>query len=138
MGKNAWGIIGPVSVRIHPSFTQVKDWSGDGKPDGVEALLEIRDRWNEPIRGTGRALFELYEYRIGSPDPRGRRVVNPWATSLATVDDQTEHWDRVSRAYKFKLSYPQADPGRTYVLTASFETEGGRLFDRLNLGPDSE
>lgn len=138
MGKNAWGIIGPVSVRIHPSFTQVKDWNGDGKADGIEALLEIRDRWNEPIRGTGRALFELYEYRIGSPDPRGRRIVNPWATSLATVDDQTEHWDRVSRAYKFKLSYPQADPGRTYVLTASFETEGGRLFDRLNLGPDSE
>jgi hypothetical protein len=138
MGKNAAEIIGPVSVRIHPSFTQVKDWSGDGKPDGVEALFEVRDRWNEPIRATGRVLFELYEYRIGSPDPRGRRLVNPWAASLATVEEQTARWDRVSRAYKFQLAYPQADPARTYVLAASFETEGGRLFDRLNLGPDSE
>src|SRR5687767_5542471 len=69
MGKNAAEIIGPVSVRVHPSFTQVKDWTGDGKPDGLEALLEVRDRWNEPIRATGATLFELYEYRMGFPDP---------------------------------------------------------------------
>lgn len=138
MGKNAAGIIGPVSIRIHPSFTQVKDWTGDGNPDGIEALLEVRDRWNEPIRATGRVLFELYDYRIGSPDPRGTRLVNPWAVSLATVEEQTARWDRVSRAYKFQLAYRQADPDRTYILTASFETEGGRLFDRLNLGPEPE
>ena len=64
--------------------------------------------------------------------------MSPWVTSLATVEDQAARWDRVSRAYKFQLAYPQVDPGRTYVLTASFETDGGRLFDRLNLGPDSE
>ena len=138
MGKNAAGIIGPVSVRVHPSFTQVDDWTGDGKPDGIEALLEIRDRWNEPIRATGGVLFELYAYRNGYPDPRGRRLANPWVVSLATVEDQTERWDRVSRAYKFRLEYPQVDPEHTYVLTASFETEGGRLFDRLNMGPESE
>ncbi|CAA9406048.1 MAG: hypothetical protein AVDCRST_MAG64-1990, partial [uncultured Phycisphaerae bacterium] len=105
MGKNAASIIGPVTVRIHPSFTQVKDWNGDGKPDGVEALLEVRDRWNEPIRATGGVLFELYDYRRGYPDPRGRRLVNPWTASLATVEDQAARWDRVSRAYKFQLAY---------------------------------
>jgi hypothetical protein len=138
MGKNAASIIGPVSVRVHPSFTQVKDWDDDGKPDGVEALLEVRDRWNEPIRATGGVLFELYDYRRGYPDPRGRRLVNPWTASLATVEDQAARWDRVSRAYKFQLAYPQADPDHTYVLTVSFETAGGRLFDQLNLGPDPE
>ena len=135
MGKNAPSIIGPVSIRIHPTFTQPKSWTGDEKPDGVEALLEVRDRWDEPIRATGRVLFELYDYRTGFPDPRGNRVVNPWAVSLATVEEQAARWDRVSRAYKFQLAYPQIDPKRTYVLTASFETEGGRLFDRINLGP---
>src|SRR5688572_8269995 len=134
MGKNAQSIIGPVSIRIHPTFTQPKSWGGDDKPDGIEALLEVRDRWDEPIRATGRVMFELYEYRTGYPDPRGARLVSPWVTSLATVEDQAARWDRVSRAYKFQLAYPQIDPGRTYVLTASFETEGGRLFDRLNLG----
>ena len=132
---NARAIIGPVSVRLHPSFTQVRDWTGDGAPDGIEALLEVRDQWNEPIRATGRVLFELFDYRTGYPDPRGPRLVEPWAASLATVEDQTNRWDRVSRAYKFQLAYPQVDPGHTYVLTASFETDGGRLFDRLNRGP---
>jgi hypothetical protein len=138
MGKNAASIIGPVSIRIHPTFTQPKSWTGDDKPDGIEALLEVRDRWDEPIRATGKVLFELYEYRTGFPDPRGNRVVNPWAASLATVEEQSARWDRVSRAYKFQLAFPQIDPKRTYVLTASFETEGGRLFDRLNLGPGGE
>jgi hypothetical protein len=138
MGKNAPNIIGPVSIRIHPTFTQPRSWTGDDNPDGIEALLEVRDRWDEPIRATGKVIFELYSYRTGSPDPRGDRVVNPWVVSLATVDDQAARWDRVSRAYKFQLTYPQIDPQRTYVLTASFEMEGGRLFDRLNLGPNAD
>ena len=29
MGKNAASIIGPVSIRIHPTFTQPKSWTGD-------------------------------------------------------------------------------------------------------------
>jgi hypothetical protein len=138
MGKNAPSIIGPVSIRIHPTFTQPKSWTGDDKPDGIEALLEVRDRWDEPIRATGKVIFELYDYRTGFPDPRGNQLVNPWVATLATVEEQAARWDRVSRAYKFQLAYPQIDPKRTYVLTASFETEGGRLFDRLNLGPAGE
>jgi hypothetical protein len=137
-GKNDAAIIGPVSIRIHPTFTQPKSWTGDDRPDGIEALLEVKDRWDEPIRATGRVMFELYAYRVGYPDPRGERLVNPWVTSLATVEEQTARWDRVSRAYKFQLAYPQVDRNRTYVLTASFETEGGRLFDRVNLGPATE
>lgn len=138
-GGNGTSIIGPVSVRIHPTFTQVKSWAGDDKPDGIEALLEVRDRWDEPIRATGKVIFELYDYRTGYPDPRGNRLENPWAASLATVEDQAARWDRVSRAYKFQLAYGKIDRGRTYVLTASFETDAGaRLFDRLNLGPGTD
>src|SRR5688572_13337388 len=137
-GKNALGIIGPVSVRIHPTFTQVKSWGGSEAPDGIEVLLEVRDRWDEPIRATGKVIFELYNHRTGFPDPRGDRVVNPWVASLATVEEQTSRWDRVSRAYKFQLAHPPIDKGRTYILTASFETEGGRLFDRLTLGPEQD
>jgi hypothetical protein len=134
-GKNAWQIIGPVSVRIHPTFTQIKSWDGDDHPEGIEALLEVRDRWDEPIRATGKVIFELYSYRTGYPDPRGNRMVNPWVASLATVEEQAARWDRVSRAYKFQLACPGIERGKSYVLTASFETDSGRLFDRLNLEP---
>ena len=135
VGQNAWQIIGPVSVRIHPTFTQVKSWMGDENPEGIEALLEVRDRWDEPIRATGKVIFELYNYRTGYPDPRGDRIVNPWVASLATVEEQATRWDRVSRAYKFQLACPGIERGKPYVLTASFETVSGRLFDRLNLEP---
>ncbi|HEY2588515.1 MAG TPA: hypothetical protein VGI81_22430, partial [Tepidisphaeraceae bacterium] len=46
-------MFGPASVRIHPTFTQVRDWSGHGKPDGIEATLEIQDQFGEPTRATG-------------------------------------------------------------------------------------
>src|SRR3954454_125573 len=138
MGKSAEGIIGPVSIRIHPTFTQAKDWTGDNKPDGIEVLLEVRDRWDEPIRATGKVLFEIYDFKTGHPDPRGARLANPWVVSLATAEDQAARWDRVSRLYKFQLAFPGIERRKTYVITASLETEGGRLFDRLTLGPERE
>ena len=36
------------AMRIHPIFSQVKDWTGDGKLDGVEALLEFSDGFGDP------------------------------------------------------------------------------------------
>ena len=138
VSANSQSIIGPVSIRIHPTFTQVKNWGGDDKPDGIETLLEVRDRWDEPIRATGKVIFELYDFRRGHPDPRGTRLANPWVVPLTTVDEQAARWDRVSRAYKFQLAFPAIEHRHTYVLTASFETEGGRLFDRLTLGPERE
>ena len=124
---------GPASMRIHPIFTQVKDWTGDGKADGVEVLLEFQDQFRDPCKAEGRVMFELYDFRRG-PDPRGRREVNPWVGSLTTIDDQRAHWNRTSRTYTFQLSYGQIDPRHTYVLTATFErTGGGRFFDRVVL-----
>jgi len=41
------------SMRIHPIFTQVKDWSGDGKPDGIEVLMEFQDQFGDPAKAAG-------------------------------------------------------------------------------------
>ena len=129
-------MFGPVSIRIHPTFTQVKDWTGDGTPDGIEALLEVRDQFGEPIRAAGRVIFELYDYRQDYPDPRGKELTNPWIKPLTTREDQEAYWNGVVDAYSFNLALPEIEPGRTYVLTASFEVdEDRRLFDQLNLGP---
>src|SRR6187551_2342295 len=81
-------MFGPVSMRIHPIFTQVKDWTGDGKPDGIEALIEFSDRFDDPTKASGRAIFELFGYRPYNPDPRGERVASPWTGSLVTMDEQ--------------------------------------------------
>jgi hypothetical protein len=125
---------GPVSMRIHPVFTQIKDWTGDGRPDGIEVLLEFDDQFHDPTKAAGQVVFELYSFRQASPDPRGRRLLNPWIGSLTSVADQEAHWNRTSRTYTFQLADPKISENQIYVLTATFDQEGGgRFFDRIIL-----
>jgi hypothetical protein len=135
-------MFGPATLRVHPTFTQVKDWTGDGKPDGVEAVVELLDEFDEPTRGAGTLLFELHAYRRDHPEPAGTRLAEPWTGSLLTKEDQPKHWSPALRAYTFQLPYPQVASGQTYVLVVTFETVGGatregggRLFDRIILEP---
>jgi hypothetical protein len=127
-------LFGPSAMRIHPIFTQVKDWTGDGQPDGIEALIELQDQFGDPTKASGQVIFELYEYRKHDPDPRGERLVNPWIGDLSTLDAQRERWNRTSRTYSFQLAYDQIKATESYVLTAEFQlNNGGRFFDQIVL-----
>jgi hypothetical protein len=129
-------LFGPAAMRIHPIFTQVKDWTGDNRPDGIEVLIELQDQFGDPTKASGRVIFELFEYRQFDPDPRGIRVVNPWIGDLSTLDAQRDRWNRTSRTYGFQLQYDQISDTKFYVLTATFElSNGGRFFDRIILEP---
>ncbi len=127
-------LFGPSAMRLYPVFTQVSDWTGDGKPDGIEAVIEIQDQFGDPTKASGRIVFELYGYRPYNPDPRGQRVVAPWEGRLDSIEDQRARWNRVNRAYIFQLAYEDIRPGQPYVLSAMFElTGGGRFFDKIIL-----
>lgn len=144
-------MFGPVSVRIHPTFTQIRNLSGEKKPDGIEATLEIEDQFGEPTRSTGRAMFELYDYVRNTPEFRTLRIGGPWIFELNTKAQQQEHWNPALRAYTFQLPFPQVEANRYYVLTVQFDlndvsamtqpTSGpttrltGRLFDQLIIEP---
>jgi hypothetical protein len=135
-GGRGSDMFAPTGMRIHPIFTQIEDWNKDGKPDGIEAQLEFQDQFGDPTKASGRALFELFDYRTDSPDPRGWRVAGPWVGSLATLDEQHERWNTTLRTYRFQLNYPEIRADKAYVLTAVFElTTGGRFFDRVILTP---
>jgi len=124
-------LFSPASMRLHPVFTQVRDWTGDGKPDGIEAVVEIQDAFGDPTKAAGRLIFELYEHRPQNPDPRGRRLENPWEGRLDSMEDQRARYNRVNRAYIFQLEFADIKTSDSYVLTASFElSAGGRFFDR--------
>jgi hypothetical protein len=128
-------LFGPKSMRVHPTFTRVKDWTGDGKPDGIEAVVELQDEFGEPTRAIGSVMFELYTYRPTHPDVRGRRVPEVWVWPLARRNEQTAHWSRALRAYTFKIPF---DPGRSpLVLEATFDLgqERGRLTNQIVLEP---
>jgi hypothetical protein len=126
----------PAAMRIHPVFTQVRSWSGSGKPDGIELLLEFQDQFGDAAKASGDAVFEVFEFRPGYPDPRGARLVPPFLTTTANVAAQRDHWSRTSRCYIFQLAWPEVDPRRPIVVTATFEmTGGGRFFDTIVLDP---
>jgi hypothetical protein len=125
-------MFGPVSMRLHPTFTEIKDWTGDNKPDGIEAVVELDDQFGDPTRATGKVVFELYGYRFAAPDPKGMRLAGPWLGSLLTKDDQVAHWSSAIRGYSFQLVDPTVSKGRSYVLTAEFDLGSrGRLFDQV-------
>src|SRR5688572_26791518 len=125
-------LFGPVSMRLHPIFTQVKDWNADSRPDGIEALIELQDQFGDPTKASGRVIFELFEYQAYEPERRGERLVGPWIGYLETLDEQRDRWNRTSRTYSFQLEYPRIQGNRTYVLTADFQLSGGgRFFDRV-------
>jgi hypothetical protein len=120
-------LFGPSSMRLQPTFTQVRDWTGDGTPDGIEAVIELQDQFGDPTKASGRVIFELYTYRPYNPDPRGLRLVAPWEGRLDSMEDQRARWNRVNRAYIFQLAYPDARRDKDYVLEARFElANGGR------------
>jgi hypothetical protein len=125
----------PRAVRIHPVFTKITSWSGDERPEGIEALVELRDQFDDTCKGAGSLVFELYEFRTNQPDPRGRRIYNPWQVDIATVEEQRERWSKTGRSYTFRLAADRISANGRYVLTVSFTpTNGNRLFDRLVLG----
>lgn len=127
-------MFGPVLMKIDPIFTQVKDWTGDGKPDGIEALIKFEDRFEDPTKAAGRVRFELYEYRREDPDARGTRLGNPWVGSIATLAEQKAHWFSTTRTYNFQLTYPAIRADKNYVLEAQFDrSPGGRFFDKIIL-----
>lgn len=145
-------MFGPAAVRIHPTFTVIRDWTGDGKPDGIEATLEVEDQFDDPTRTTGRVMFELYDYRKDSPQFRGNRIGGPWVAFLNTTAQQQEHWNPALRAYTFQLAYPKISAKQYYVLTVQLDLNGpvsattpstraathpGRLFDQLIIEPQS-
>jgi hypothetical protein len=126
----------PTGMRIHPIFTQVADVNKTGKPDGIEAQLEFQDQFDDPTKASGQVLFELFDYRRNSPDPRGMRVGGPWVESIASLDQQNARWNTTLRTYRFDLSEPKIRTDTPYVLTAIFEsTGGGRFFDQIVLTP---
>jgi hypothetical protein len=148
-------MFGPATIRLHPTFTQVRNWTGGEKPDGVEATLEIDDQFGEPTRATGKVMFELYSYAgEWSTSVRGRRIGGPWIADLSTRDEQQLHWNSALRSYTFQLHDPLIAKDQYYVLTAQFDlngpaassqpqsrpvtTQAGRLFSQLIIPPETE
>jgi hypothetical protein len=122
------------AVKIHPVFTRITDWTGDGKLDGIDALVELRDQFGDTTKGAGTFTFELFEVRQDRPDGKGRRVSDPWHAEVITPDQQRARWSKTSRCYTFRLQSSEASKG-SHMLAVTYAPAGGgpRSFDQVVL-----
>ena len=131
-------MFGPTKMRIDPIFTKISDWTGDGKPDGIEVSIAFEDRFEDPTKAAGRVRFELYEYKRDDPDATGELLADPWIGSIATLAEQKAHWFATGRTYNFQLAYDKIRYQRNYVLAAQFDSVPmGRFFSKIVLVEDS-
>ena len=116
-------------VALH-SFSGPKDWDNDGVLDGVETHVEAIDHFGDPCKVFGHFIFELYPYRRASPDPKGPRI-GWWEASMDNIQDHQQHWQSISRTYRFNLQTSEPLPrNRKYVMTVTLTLpDGRRLFD---------
>jgi hypothetical protein len=126
-------MFGPAGMRIHPIFTEPKDFDGNGSIDGIEALVELTDQFGDSTKASGQVMFELHTYRKYAADPRGH-LLETWAFPIHTLKEQKEHWRRIGGAYSFQLPYPGLLGIREKTVTLSAEVTldaGGRLNDQV-------
>ena len=126
-------LFGPASMRLHPIFTTVKNWTGGTAPDGIEALIELQDQFGDPTKASGTVIFELYQFKKFDPNRKGQLLAQ-WVGDLSTLEAQRDRWNRTSRTYGFQLAIGGIQIDQNYLLTAEFQLSNGkRLFNQLVL-----
>ncbi len=109
----------PKTIKIHP-FTGTRTFDEKGGIKGIEVRIQLLDAYRDATKGFGDFRFELYEFRPHSQDRKGRRIAM-WQETLMEPEKNLLHWDKLTRAYKFKLQWDQPiSVGERFILTAVF------------------
>jgi hypothetical protein len=125
-------------VYLQPAFTKAylakSGLSGDGY---IEACVELRDQFGDPIKAPGKFRFEIFKYRPAFADPRGKRFAlnGIQIVDLENIEINQQHWNPITRSYKMTLQLPDLsrDASR-FVLQVTFSlSENYRLQDLLTL-----
>lgn len=115
----------PVAMRVHP-FTSLEVGP---RSSVIEARVELIDLLGDVTKGVGTLRFELYsEPPAGSNAGEGRRLYT-WNAPISTLDENRQHWDSITRTYRFVLKLAQRPPAeRRLRLAVQFDpTAGQRL-----------
>ncbi len=121
----------PARIEIQKNWTRPLSFAGDGDADGLEVIIAAYDASGDKTKAVGEFLFELSQARPATTDRIGQQICS-WTAPLDSSDAMTEHWDALSRFYRFQLLLDEKaplSPGR-YILTARLQPPGdsARLF----------
>lgn len=98
-------------TRIHfqRSFCRIKKADASAqKPDTIEACVQLKDQFADPIKALGMFRFEIYRYRPAVSDHRGKRFIidGKQESDLTHVNKNQKHWDSITRSYHLDLKLP--------------------------------
>ncbi|MEM6551151.1 MAG: hypothetical protein AAF750_03390 [Planctomycetota bacterium] len=110
VAAQAWYPI-PDRLQVFPTTRFVIE---RGRPV-LEARVEVLDTMGHPLKTSGQFRFELFAAPPGAD--RATEKLYTWNQALQTADDQREHFDPVTFAYRFQLQLrDQALQNRPTVL----------------------
>ena len=108
----------PQKVRLHP-FSGAT--FGDATtPGGLDVRVEAIDAYGDPTKAFGVFRFEVFQLQDLTPDGKGNRIA-VWEEDVQDPQKNFQHWDRISRAYQFRLCWGDKAPeGGKYILQVSY------------------
>ena len=117
----------PHAVRIHP-FTGTRTFHEKGIK-GIDVRIEVLDAYGDSTKAFGDFRFEAYAYQQRHVNRKGARM-GAWQESLLDPKQNLVHWDRITRAYEFKLQWDRPIAvGDRFVLAVVFSSPySQRLF----------
>jgi hypothetical protein len=127
-------LVMPTQVRIL-EWTKPVSLVGDGDPDAVECILEVRDAFDDLTKVVGRFNFELQTRPVSGPI--GERVAF-WPVEVDTPRAMRMYRDHLSRFYHFPLQLEDGPlkPGRYSLSVWLLLPTGKRLFDEYEFDYD--
>jgi hypothetical protein len=109
----------PKAIRIHP-FTGTRTFDETGGIKGIDVRIEAVDAFGDSTKAFGDFRFEVYRFVPNSLNAKGQQVAT-WEESVLEPGKNLVHWDKITRAYEFKLQWDSPIPvGDRFVLVAVF------------------
>lgn len=114
----------PAYIRIFPStrFLRERD------KNLLEARVEVLDGMGDAFKSSGRFRFELFAFPEGQSQVGA--LLYAWTVRLETREHQLEHYDPITRGYRFqlKLDNLEASAKRT-LLKVRFSPPGQPILE---------
>ena len=115
----------PAKIIVEP-FSGLKSFDDDDQPDGLEVVLRPVDAFDDPVKIAGALRIELYAFRAGAGERKGRKI-EQWDIPLTSMRDQRTYWNRFTQMYEIplELDLASAEPADKFVIEVTYNTPLG-------------
>lgn len=124
----------PVVIRFG-GLTQVLRDRQTKEPTALRVFLELRDRFDSRLKAPFCVRFELYQYRLSSPNPKGAHLKSWPEMVLTEAGTNNLSWRDYLRAYEFLLDLDGIPAEEPLLVSASCRTAEGVNLETIYILP---